>query len=654
MDDLLEQFLIESRELTQQATDDLLALERDPRDAARIDSAFRAVHTLKGSVALFGFAAMGQALHVAEDLLGLIRAGDVAADRPVIDALLDCITCSDIWIEAIATTGGLPPSATDESRRLQAALQAPMANGESAAPAPAKREDPAWLPALLTRGAAAVASAQAANQPLVALRYTPSADCFFLGDDPMAIARAIPGLVALHLDGREPWASATLDAYTCNLVIEALSTAPADDVRAAFRFVADQVVITDVVALEDSDASAPVRQGVGAEIGTRLLRVDAGRIDALMDIVGELIVAKNALAHLTAQVAEKDAALARALDANQTDIARLVGDMHRVVMRVRMVPLGQTFRRFPRLVREIAAKLGKTVDFEVVGDDVEADKGIVDGLYEPVLHLLRNAVDHGIEDASTRREAGKSAKGHIKLDARRANDHILITVTDDGAGIDPARIRAVVKARGLMSDAALAALDDSAALDLIFAPGFTTTAAVTDISGRGVGMDAVRSKIVALGGRVALTSTPGVGSTLRLALPQAATVSTVMTVRIGSDRFGIPMDTVAETVRIPTGRIIPVRSGEAFVLRDCTLPLVRLAALLNLPSPPRTTHDAKLLIVAAGDQRVGIEVDGFAERVDVLLRPMTGLLAGMSGVLGTALLGDGRVLMILDLPELLG
>ena len=654
MDELLEQFLIEARELTQQAIDDLLALERDPRDAARIDSAFRAVHTLKGSVALFGFAAMGQVLHVAEDLLGLIRAGDVAADRPVIDALLACITCSDTWVEAIATTGGLPQSATDESLRLQVALKAPMARDDGPDPAPETIEDPAWVSALLTRGAAAVTAAQAADQPLVALRYTPSTDCFFLGDDPLAIARAIPGLVALHLDGREPWTAETLDAYACNLVIEALSTAPAGDVRAAFRMVADQVVIAEVAALDDGRASTPVPQGVAAEIGTRLLRVDAGRIEALMDIVGELIVAKNALAHLTAQVAAKDTGLGRALDANQTDIARLVADMHRVVMRVRMVPLGQTFRRFPRLVREIAAKLGKTVDFEMVGDDVEADKGIVDGLYEPVLHLLRNAVDHGIEEAPTRHAAGKTATGHIKLDARRANDHILITVTDDGAGIDPERIRAVAKARGLMSDTALAALDDAAALDLIFAPGFTTTAAVTDISGRGVGMDAVRSKIVALGGRVTLTSTPSVGSTVRLALPQAATVSTVMTVRIGSDRFGIPMETLAETVRIPTARIVPVRSGEAFVLRDCTLPLVRLAALLDLPSPPRTSDDAKLLIVAAGDQRVGIEVDGFAERVDVLLRPMTGLLAGMSGVLGTALLGDGRVLMILDLPELLG
>ena len=203
-----------------------------------------------------------------------------------------------------------------------------------------------------------------------------------------------------------------------------------------------------------------------------------------------------------------------------------------------------------------------------------------------------------------------------------------------------------------MSDTALAALDDTAALDLIFAPGFSTAAAVTDISGRGVGMDAVRSSIVALGGRVTIASVLGTGSTIRLSLPQAATVSTVMTVLVGAERFGVPMESVEETIRIASDRIIPIRSGEAFVLRDATIPLVSLASLLKISGTTRAA-DVKLLVVAVGDQRIGVTVDGFAERVDVLLRPMTGLLSGMPGVLGTALLGDGRVLMILDLPELL-
>ncbi|WP_158809483.1 chemotaxis protein CheA [Beijerinckia sp. L45] len=652
MDELLEQFLIEGRELTQQASDDLLALERDPSDAARIDSVFRAVHTLKGSVGLFHFAAMGAVLHVAEDLLGQVRNGHFVADRPVIDALLDCISCSETWIEAIAAAGSLPQGADEDSRRLQSALKATMARDVAVAHAPATTEDPSWLPPFLDRAADAVTVTRAANHALVALRYTPSSDCFFLGDDPMALARAIPGLVAFGLSARDAWDAPTLDPYACNLIIEALSTAPVDDIRAVFRFVADQVVVIEVAPGNVAATSIEQPQGSG-EIATRTLRVEAGRIDALVDIVGELIVAKNALAHLAAQVAEKDATLGRALDASQADIARLVGDMHRDVMRVRMVPLAQTFRRFPRLVREIAGKLGKTVNFETVGDDVEADKGIVDGLFEPLLHVLRNAVDHGIEDAATRLAQRKPASGTISLEARRDNGQIVVTVTDDGAGIDPARLRAIAKTRGLMSNAALAALDDTAALDLIFAPGFTTAAAITDISGRGVGMDAVRSKVVALGGRVTIASTLGSGSTIRLSLPQAATVSTVMTVRVGTDRFGIPMETIAETARVATDRIIPIRSGEAFVLRDATIPLVSLASLLNVAGAPRAT-DVKLLIVASGDQRIGIEVDGFAERIDVLLRPMTGLLSGMTGVLGTALLGDGRVMMILDLPELLG
>lgn len=650
MDELLDQFLIEARELTQQASDDLLALERDPADAARIDSAFRAVHTLKGSVGLFDFQAMGQVLHVAEDLLGHVRTGDIIATRAVIDTLLDCIACSETWIEAISATGGLPQGADDESRRLQIALRATMAPGNDLAPDP--EGSPVWLSDFLARTEDAVTAATSGGRTLVAVRYTPNADCFFLGDDPMALARAIPELVALALGGRDPWDASALDPYACNLIVEALSTAPVDEVRAVFRFVADQVVLAVVEPSTAVEAAVTRPQGTG-EIATRTLRVDAERIDALVDIVGELIVAKNALAHLTARVAEKDAALGRALDANQMDIARLIADLHRVVMRVRTVPLTQTFRRLPRLVREIAAKLGKGVDFEIHGDDVEADKGIVDGLFEPLLHLLRNAVDHGIETADVRLAAGKAEVGRIKLDARRDNDQIVLTVSDDGAGIDPTRLRAIARTRGLISEAAADALDDEAALDLIFAPGFTTAASVTDISGRGVGMDAVRTKIVALGGRVTISSTLSAGSTVRLNLPKAATVSTVMTVKVGAERFGIPMETVEETARVAADRIIPIRDGEAFVLRDRTMPLVRLGTLLNLWSAPRGT-DVKLLIIVSGDQRIGIEVDGFAERVDVLLRPMTGLLTGMPGVLGTALLGDGQVLMILDLPELLG
>jgi two-component system chemotaxis sensor kinase CheA len=651
MDELLEQFLIEGREQVQQASEDLMALERDGADAARIDSAFRAVHTLKGGVALFDFPPMAQALHRAEDLLSALRDGRAAVSRPVIDALLDCIGLCEAWLASIGRDGALPDDAALQGGRVEAALRLALAPGAQDAPAAqgaAGGTAGGWMEALLARRRDAVARARAAGQAILALRYTPGADCFFLGDDPMALARAIPQLIGLHVAPREPWPDGAPDPFACNLVIEALSTAPAEEIRGIFRFVPDQLVLAEVAPpAAPAEAAAPAT-------ASRSLRVDVDRIDALVDIVGELMVAKNGLADLASRAGAIDPALMRALGVHQAEMDRLVGGMHRAVMAVRMTPLSQTFRRFPRLVRDTAARLGKEVAFELQGEEVEADKSVADGLFEPLLHLLRNALDHGVESPAARREAGKPPAGRIALRAGRQGDQIVITVTDDGAGLDPAKLRRVAGLRGLRSQAELDALDDAGALDLIFVPGFSTAAAVGAVSGRGVGMDAVRAAVAGLGGRVTVLSTPGAGATVRLALPRAVIVNTVLTVRVGEEAFGVPIEAVAETTQVPAGRILPVGSGEAFVLRDRTLPLLRLAELLGLPPGPRPPGGVKVLVVASGAQRVGIEVDGFAGRSDVLLRPMAGLLAGTLGVLGTVLRGDGRLLLVLDLPELIG
>jgi two-component system chemotaxis sensor kinase CheA len=653
MDELLDQFLIEGRELVQRASDDLLALEENPSDTGRIDSAFRAVHTLKGSVGFFDFAPMGELLHGAEDLLGAVRDGRLAANKPIIDVLLDCIGASDGWIDSIERIGTLPPNVDVLGRSLRAAM-APYLGDAVQTVATAPEADLGWVAILIERNRDAIVEVEA-GQVITAVRYTPATDCFFLGDDPLALVRSIPGLIALEIGARDAWTTENFDPFACNLVLEALTLAPVDEVRRIFRFVPDQAIVVETRpdSATPQTADGPAIAEGGRDGAVRTLRVDATRIDALADIIGELVVAKNGLAHLVLQAAETDPKLARALGANQANIDRLVGDMHRAVMTMRMIPLTRTFQRFPRLVRDIAGRLDKTVTFSVAGEEVEADKSIVDGIFEPLLHVLRNAIDHGIEDAETRRGMQKPVEGHIRLEARRAGDQIVVSVTDDGAGIDLDTVRKLAKSRNPMAAAAIDALDDAAALDLIFTPGFSTTSAVTDVSGRGVGMDAVRTAVETLGGRVLVTSTRGGGSTIQLVLPQALVINTIMTVRVGDERFGVPIETVQETMRIAADRIVPIREGEAFVVRNRTLPLLRLADLLDLPRAPRL-DDIRVLIANSGDERVGIEVDGFAERFDVVLRPMQGLLSGMPGILGTALLGDGRVLMVLNLRELIG
>jgi two-component system chemotaxis sensor kinase CheA len=279
---------------------------------------------------------------------------------------------------------------------------------------------------------------------------------------------------------------------------------------------------------------------------------------------------------------------------------------------------------------------------------------VVEGLFEPLLHVIRNAVDHGAEPECERLKAGKDARARVTLRARRDGDRVIIEVDDDGRGIDPARIREVARERGLLPDQHIDGMSDAEALDLIFAPGFSTASEVTDLSGRGVGMDAVRTAIEKMGGRVGIESAQGRGTTIRLSLPLTVVMTKVMTVRVGSELYGVPMDGIVETAFVPFERIIPIRDAQAFVLRDRTLPLIWLADLLSIHVAKADGIGAKVLVMPVGKDLVGIAIDGFAERMDVLMRPMSGLLAGMPGVMGTTLLGDGSVLMILDIPELIG
>ncbi|MEI9922525.1 MAG: chemotaxis protein CheW [Bradyrhizobium sp.] len=273
-------------------------------------------------------------------------------------------------------------------------------------------------------------------------------------------------------------------------------------------------------------------------------------------------------------------------------------------------------------------------------------------MFEPLLHVLRNAVDHGIEDPERRAAAGKPAMGTVLLRGRRDAENVRIEVEDDGAGIDVNRVRAVARARGVASEEALAAMTDGAAIDLIFAAGFSTAATVTDLSGRGVGMDSVRTTVERMGGTVTLQSRPGAGTVVSLILPFSLMMTRVMTVEVAGQAFGLPLDNVLETTIIDRDVIVPIGLGRAFVLRDRTIPLIDLADTLGLARDVSAQHPAKVVVVSAAGQIGGLEVDRLGERMEVMLKPMEGLLGGMRGVAGTTLLGDGRVLVVLDVQEM--
>jgi two-component system chemotaxis sensor kinase CheA len=727
MDELLTQFLIESRELVDEVVDDLLALEKTPNDSDRLESAFRAFHTLKGGAGIVEFAAMQEALHCAEDAFAAARAQSRSVSELDIG---NCLTCLDQvleWLRAIEQSGAIPPDA-DAGDIVALFARASGARGKTDS-APRAAGD-RWVDGLLTAHAATAEAAQ------TALRYTPAADSFFRHQDPLARIAALPGLLSVDIGPRVPWPKLDeLDPFSCNLTITALvATSPAEVAAAlgdesrhaeiealserarpidpeSLARKAAQILEAQLRLLEpaggphqqgrvasaglvaanvlrhlgrssESEAVAtaaavsiaegrleplveaiaaalkgPTSAAAGASAARRkdaaqTMRVGAERIDALVRLTGELIVAKNSLGHSVKVAEEQASELAAPLKNQHAALDRLVSELQRAVVAMRVLPLRVAFQRFPRLIREISSELGKPATLVIDGEDTEADKAIVETIVEPLVHILRNAVDHGVEDAATRARAGKPAVATVRLSAFREGEHVVIEVTDDGAGIDVTKIRQTARDRNLKAAEAIDTMSDEEALDLIFLPGFSTAKTVTHLSGRGVGMDVVRTAVARLGGQVEVRTATGRGTTVRVTLPFSVLVTQVMTVEAGGQVFGIPLDAVVETLRVESDRIFAVGAAHAIVLRDRTIPLVRLANVLT--GRPNDADDAGPIVIAKLDGQLGaVQVDRIGGRMDIILKPLDGLLAGVPGLAGSALLGDGGVLLVLDLAEVI-
>ena len=337
----------------------------------------------------------------------------------------------------------------------------------------------------------------------------------------------------------------------------------------------------------------------------------------------------------------------------QDTIERLASELHTAILQLRMVPLAQVFRSFPRLVRDTAQRLDKNVSLITRGEATETDKTVVDVLFEPLMHLMRNAIDHGIETPDQRRAAGKPEVATITLAALRSGDRVVVELTDDGRGIDPAMVRRKASERGVLSTDELAALSDEQTIALIFTAGFSTASEVSDISGRGVGMDVVRSTIEKIGGHVLLKSRLGAGTTVSLDLPMNIAMSRIMVVEAAGEIFGIPMDVVSETVRLTPDRVCQIKNNDGFVLHDRVIPICSLAGLMKLSPKKRSDADVRIVVVAEiGGRNTAVEVDAVRDRMEVVLKPMQGLLSNARGYLGTTLMGDGAVLLVLDMKEI--
>ena len=398
------------------------------------------------------------------------------------------------------------------------------------------------------------------------------------------------------------------------------------------------------------------RRAEDAYTGPRSLKVDQAKIDRLMNLIGELVVSKNALPYL-AQRAETQFGvreLSREIKAEYSVINRIADEMQDAIMQVRMMAVSFVFQRFPRLVRDISRKLGKEVQLVLEGEQTEADKNIIESLADPLIHIVRNSLDHGLETPEIRRACGKPETGTLTIRAAQQADRVVIEIVDDGKGIDPAVIKSKAYEKGLIDEAALERIDDREAVNLIFAAGLSTAEVVSDLSGRGVGMDVVRTAVEKINGSVAVESEVGKGTTIRISLPLSMAVTQVMIVESDGQLFGVPMDHVVETVRVPRKSIRTIKQSKTAVLRGRIVLLKSLNDLLGISALPRANEDDELavLLVQAGSGVLGLLLDGFRETVGVIQKPLAGFLSGLTAYSGSALLGDGSVLMILNIREI--
>ena len=655
-------FFEESRENLAAMEAGLLDMESGGGGGDTIHVVFRAAHSIKGGSATFGFTAIADLTHLLETLLDEARSGKRTLDGVAISALLGSVDALRMLLAAAehgdAIDQAMLARARAELERLLSGASAVEAAPAAAAPAPTASADPqGW-----------------------SISFEPERSLFLSGNDPLRMLRELEQLGELkvacrddalppfaELDPFEAWLawdlqlvgnvkrSAIEDTFAwvedqCKLSIEPLAAAPAAAAPATTADVAAAVAAAPAApAAPAATTTAPAAQATGNarhDAGETTIRVAVDKVDALINLVGELVITQAMLAQRSAEL---DPGLHEQLLAGLGQLDRNTRDLQEAVMSVRMLPVDFAFSRFPRMVRDIASRLGKKVNLKTSGEGTELDKGVIEKIVDPLVHLVRNAIDHGLETTEQRIAAGKPEAGTVTLSAAHQGGHIIIEVGDDGRGLNRERILAKAAERGI---AVPENPTDAQVWDLVFAPGFSTAEALTDLSGRGVGMDVVRKNINALGGQVEIRSRQGEGTTVSIRLPLTMAILDGMTVAVGGEVFILPLNVVVESLQ-PAADHIKTVAGDSRLLRvrEDYVPLLDLADQYGLPAT-RTDAQPIAVVVESQGQRLALEVDELLGQQQVVVKNLERNYRRIAGVAGATILGDGRVALIVDVGSL--
>lgn len=641
-DDPIAAFRVEAGEVLDQVEQALLDLGHRLDDADLVNAVFRGLHTLKGSGAMFGFDALAGFTHHCETAFDRVRKGQVPATAGLVSVILSAQDHMRALVEGDA------PAADGDAilARLQAAID------EASGTAPAAASAPAATGWQITFRLPADAMANGTNPLMLLDELRELGDC----------------TVVARTDKVPPLAD--LVATECHIGwdVTLLGDVKRNDIEDVFIFVMDDMELSiEPLGLADADAAAdaaatddaPVLAEAAAPVATAAtadspaarstakaeesVRVPAGRLDALMDRVGELVIAQSRLS----QCADRGQDLV--LRSVSEEIERLAGELRDTMMVLRMVPVGSLFSRFRRLIHDLARDTGKTIEFETEGEATEVDKTVIERLFDPMVHLIRNSCDHGLETPEDRIAAGKPAAGSVRLAAHQAGGEVVITIRDDGRGINRARVRAKAEANGLIQPDQ--ALNDHELLQMIFAPGFSTAATVTNLSGRGVGMDVVKRTIEGLRGSIDVQSTEGEGSLIALRIPLTLAIIDGLLVRVGSGRYVIPLTAVEECIELSLEDDMRHRGRSLITLREKLVPFLRLREIFATDTRPDPFQ--KIVVVSTPQGRVGLVVDQIIGNHQTVIKPMSALHRDAATFAGATILGDGEVALILDIAQLI-
>ncbi|MGH9529369.1 MAG: chemotaxis protein CheA [Terriglobales bacterium] len=678
-DELRELFFETAQELLQALNDEALKLEKQPGDIEAMRSMRRAVHTLKGDAAACGFREVSDLAHELEDALA---AESVPANVSLAEIAFCAADTFDAMLAAYQHRKKLP-SVTAVRELIRELTGAKISKKP-------RRAKASLAPAVVWTEYEKLRIQEATGRGRLTYQITAQIDSL------CAMPMAARQLVMMELSkigtvlGTRPEAGAEGSSKELSLLVA--SDQSKDEIASRCRIptiiseVNVQALETEIASMRPTTVSEPVvASPVPAELGPPVdeifvsesqaapgtfselevpanqiplqgaentLRVDSGRIDAVLNLVGELIIGKSMLQQALNELAKlhpREAIRGKFADAMAFQ-SRVLGDLQRSVMKVRMVPVEQLFRRFPRMVRDVGKRCGKDVELAVKGQDTDLDKSLLDAIAEPLTHIVRNAVSHGIEATEERRKTGKPEKGTIHLDAYHHASHVIISITDDGAGIDPQKVKAKALKQGIMSPAEASRLSDSEAIYLVFRPGFSTAEEITEISGRGVGLDVVRSVMQRLKGTVDIQTRIGEGTTFRLKLPLTLAIIKALLFRVEQRLYAIPLNAVAEITRAFESDLHQVESYEVLQLRNQVLPVMRMGRLGSGHS--NAAGKIFVLIIAFGERKLGLIVDSLEGEEELVIKALDDQTVTTDLVSGASILGDGRVVLIMNLAAI--